>query len=100
MTTSEQLADFERATVLGFEAPEAERPSRFGQHAGRSRFDPGASLRSSPVEFNNLPDCLAGADCRQNHPAENPVGSFMIFEIERVRKSDDDPTVFSADRYK
>lgn len=41
VTTQEQLADFERATCLGFETPEAERPARFAQHAEATLEDPG-----------------------------------------------------------
>jgi GNAT superfamily N-acetyltransferase len=33
VTTSEQLADFERATCVGFETPAEALPPRFGQHA-------------------------------------------------------------------
>ncbi len=41
VTTSDHLADFERATCLGFETSEADLPARFGQHAEATLEDPG-----------------------------------------------------------
>ena len=41
VTTSDQLADFERASGLGNEMPAADLPARFGQHAEATLEDPG-----------------------------------------------------------
>lgn len=41
VTNSDQLADFERATCLGFEFAESDLPVRFGQHAEATLDDPG-----------------------------------------------------------
>ena len=40
-TTSEELAEFERASGLGFETAEADLPARFAQHAEATLQDPG-----------------------------------------------------------
>ncbi len=40
VTTSDQLADFERASRLGFEMSETDPPARFGQHAEATLEDP------------------------------------------------------------
>ncbi len=41
VSTSDHLADFERATCLGFETAQAELPARFAQHAEATLEDPG-----------------------------------------------------------
>ncbi len=41
VATGDQLADFERATCLGFETAQAELPARFAQHAEATLEDPG-----------------------------------------------------------
>ena len=61
VTKSDQLADFERASCLGFENSEADLPARFGQHAEATLEDPGMCYLNARLDGQVVASTIAYA---------------------------------------
>ena len=79
VTTSDQLADFERAACLGVETPEADLPTRFGQHAEATLQDPGMYYLNARLGGQVVASTSACA-------TEEMLGIYSISTLPRFRR--------------
>jgi GNAT superfamily N-acetyltransferase len=77
--TSDQLAEFEQATCLGFEIDEADLPSRFAQHAEATLEDPGVHYLNARLDGRVVASTIA-------HATEDMLGIYGISTLPGFRR--------------
>ena len=79
MNTSDQLADFEQATCLGFEIAETDLPARFGLHAEATLEDPGMYYLNARLGGEVVASTIA-------YVTEDQLGIYGMSTLPRFRR--------------